>query len=265
MILAGTDSSAVETDNRIIDLMPAVILSHPQMGENIGAAARAMKNCGFSRLLLVAPRDGWPNPDAEAMAAGGADLLKSAEVYGTTAEAAADCTMLLATTARRRDMPIHSITPREAAKAIIDHAQSGGRPALLFGAERSGLTNDEVAMADSLVTAPLNPAFSSLNLAQAVLLMGWECRMEAGRGLKNLPGQYAQKESGPATLSDREFFYDTLEQNLTDGGFFANPEIRPVIMRNIKTLFNKAKLTEQEVRTLHGMIKAVRRAGKLDK
>jgi len=259
--LAGTNRSALDDDVLPAAMMPAVILSYPQMGENIGAAARAMKNCGLHDLRLVKPRDGWPNPAAEAMASGGADILTAAKVFETTPEAAGDITLLIATTARKRGMAQTVMTPRQAANAIISHHQAGGRAGMLFGAERAGLDNDEAALANILVTVPLNPAFSSLNLAQAVLLMGWECRM-AGLAVSQEQGETASEEDDKASLEDREYFYAMLEDSIAKGGFFASPDMRPVIMRNIKAMFNKAPLSTQDIRTLHGIVKAIARSGK---
>ena len=248
----------------------ATILSHPQMGENIGASARAMKNCGLSDLRLVAPRDGWPNPSAEAMASGGADVLAGARVFATTAEATADLTLLVATTARQRSQTQQYMTPREAAAALVAHQNTGGRGGLLFGGERAGLTNDEVADANITVNVPLNPEFASLNLAQAVLLMGWECRMAwlefAGDSGGEVPDENAPDAAAtPATLDERAYFYHALEARLGAGGFFASPDMQPVIMRNIKGIFNKANLTSQEIQTLHGVLKAIEKSAKKQK
>ena len=166
---------------------PIVILARPQMGENIGAAARAMMNCGLADLRLVSPRDGWPNPLAVPMAAGGRKILENAVVFESLAAATHDVSFMIAASARRRDLPIKNADPRVAATLLLAHArdalafntgaETSPRTALLFGPEASGLNNDEVALADILVTAPLNPAYPSLNLAQAVLLMAWEWRM----------------------------------------------------------------------------------------
>lgn len=263
--MAGTHHSAEADHPTLARLMPAVILSHPQMGENIGAAARAMKNCGCSDLRLVQPRDGWPNPAAEAMASGGSDILDQAAVFPSTSEAAEGCTLLVATTARKRGMAQTVMNPRQAAEAIIAHQQTGGETALLFGGERAGLDNDEVALANIIVTVPLNPLFSSLNLAQAVLLMGWECRMAAlyaTADTKAISSPSSEPDEALADLKTREFFYQMLEDKIAKGGFFASPEMRPVIMRNIKAMFNKSALTEQDIRTLHGIMKAIERSGK---
>jgi len=259
--MAGTFSGTTEADGDWVNLLPEVILSHPQMGENIGASARAMKNCGLNNLHLVAPRDGWPNPAAEAMASGGVDLLETAGIYDTTREAAAPFTLIAATTARRRGMAKPILSPRDAAQRLIEHKSQGGRTALLFGAERSGLDNDEVALADIIITVPLNPAFSSLNLAQAVLLMGWECRMAA---MMDAPAD--PPPPWPAAASqDKQFFFDALEKTLAEGGFFGTPDMQPGVMRNIKAMLNRADLTEQDISTLHGMVKAIKRSVKPSK
>lgn len=256
--MAGTNTTAAETDSPLADLLPAVILMQPQMGENIGAAARAMKNCGLNKLHVVDPRDGWPNPAAVSMAAGGGDILDAAGLHDSLREAAAGYTMIGATTARRRGMAKPALTPMEAAARMADHARQGGRPALLFGPERAGLDNDAVGMADFIITVPLNPQFASLNLGQAVLLMGWEARKATMEAAPPAPDQEA---SPPSTAEDKAFLFDTLEAQLREGGFFTSPDMAPVVMRNIMAMFQRADLTEQDVRTLHGMIKAIRRAG----
>ncbi|XDZ64657.1 RNA methyltransferase [Alphaproteobacteria bacterium LSUCC0684] len=258
--MAGTNRKAVETDGPWADLLPGVILVEPQMGENIGAAARAMKNCGLSRLHLVSPRDGWPNPAADAMASGGIDILNSASLADNTAEAAASYTMIAATTARRRGMAKECLTPPEAAERLAVHARSGGKTALLFGPERAGLDNADVALADFIITVPLNPVFSSLNLAQAVLLMGWECR-KAAASVLDMP--LLTEEDGapePATVEEREFFFRVLEEGLDEGGFFTSSDMRPVVMRNITAMFQRSTLSMQDIRTLHGMVKALRQS-----
>jgi len=259
--MAGTDRKASETDGPWADLLPSVILVEPQMGENIGAAARAMKNCGLSGLNLVNPRDGWPNPAADAMASGGIDILNSAHLTTTTAEAAAPYTMIAATTARRRGMAKEFYTPGEAAERLAAHARTGGKTALLFGPERAGLENEDVALADFIITVPLNPAFSSLNLAQAVLLMGWECR-KAAASVLDTPLVPEEDRPIPSTLEEREFFFRMLEKGLDEGGFFTSPDMRPVVMRNITAMFQRAELSAQDIRTLHGMLKALLRSDK---
>ena len=260
-IMAGTDQFNKEQDGDWAEYLPAVILSNPQMGENIGASARAMKNCGLSTMHIVNPRDGWPNPAAVSMASNGVDVLDQAQLHDTTRAAAEPYTLIAATTARRRGMMKEILSPREAAQKLIAHAKAGGRPALLFGAERSGLDNDEVALADIIITVPLNPQFSSLNLGQAVLLMGWECRMAAMENALQANDHDQSPEVLSARSEDKQYFFDTLEQSLEKGGFFATKDMQPGVMRNIMAMFGRADLTEQDIRTLHGMIKAIKRSG----
>ena len=187
------------------------------MAENIGATARAMMNCGLSELRLVAPRDGWPNPVAVPMAAGGAQIIENATVYDDIAAAAHDVSFIVAASARRRDMPMRETDPRGVASEILAHQ---GKAALLFGPEASGLDNDEVVQADVLVTAALNPDYPSLNLAQAVLLLAWEWRVEM---LAVLTDAASHATSPPATLpapiAERDYLYQRLENELDAGGF----------------------------------------------
>ena len=223
---------------------PAIVLVRPQLGENIGMAARAMMNCGLDELRLVAPRDGWPNPAAQAAAAGADAVVDGARVFHTAAEAVADLQLVMAATARRRDVekPVHA--PREAARLLRD---TGARAGVLFGPERSGLDNDEVGLAAAIVEAPLNPDFPSLNLAQAVFLMAWEWRM-AG------PPPAPPPSSERATAEAFEGFWQHLDGALDDAGYFREPALRPTVERNLRAVFARAGLTDQEVRTLRGVI-----------
>ena len=248
---------------------PLVILARPQMGENIGAAARAMMNCGLSDLRLVAPRDGWPNAAALPMAAGGKPIIETAQVFDTVAAATADISFLAATSARRRDLAIRSLDPRGAAELIVAHTSAApddlhdehNRAALLFGPEASGLDNDEVVLADILVTASLNPAYPSLNLAQGVLLMAWEWRMAvlyaAGQSA-DVPGD-ATHRAGRASVAERDYFYKRLEMALDEGGFFTAPDMVATVKRNVRALFNRAAPSKQEISTLHGILQALTR------
>jgi tRNA/rRNA methyltransferase len=254
---------------------PVVILTHPQMGENIGAAARAMMNCGLSDLRLVAPRDGWPNAAALPMAAGGKAIIETAQVFDTVAAATADISFLAATSARRRDLAIRSLDPRGAAELIVAHTSAApddlhdehNRAALLFGPEASGLDNEEVVLADILVTASLNPAYPSLNLAQGVLLMAWEWRMAvlyAARQSAEVPGDAAHRSerasiTGRASVAERDYFYRRLEMALDEGGFFTAPGMVATVKRNIRALFNRAAPSKQEISTLHGILQALTR------
>ena len=223
---------------------PAIILVRPQLGENIGMAARAMLNCGLDELRIVAPRDGWPNPAARAAAAGADAVIDGARLFGNAAEAVADLQLVLATTARRRDVekPVHG--PREAARLLRG---SGARAGMLFGPERSGLDNDEIGLAAGIIEAPLNPAFPSLNLAQAVLLAAWEWRM-AG------PAPVPPPPSERASAKAFEGFWEHLDGALEDAGYYREPKLRPTVQRNLRALFARAGLTDQDVRTLRGVI-----------
>ena len=239
-------------------LTPVVILARPQMGENIGATARAMKNCGLLSLRLVSPRDGWPNPAAEPIAANAADILEAAEVYNSLPDALHDINYLVATSARLRNMEKPVLSPREAIAELVkrqklQQTRENQRPALLFGAERSGLNNEELMLADCIAQAPLNPELMSLNLAQAVLLMAWEWRVAAladGDKLTNVP----EGLSAPADLKKRAYFMARLHNVLERQGFFSNAEMAPTVQRNLTCLLARSAPTEQELSTLHGIL-----------
>ncbi len=226
------------------------------MGENIGAAARAMLNCGLTGLRLVAPREGWPNERARAMATGASrELVDRASVFETTAGAVADLHRVYATTARRRDLLKPAIGPRELAAGMRDCASRGLRTGVLFGPERAGLDNDDVALASHIVHIPLNPAYSSLNLAQAVLLVchAW-FEAEAGRraaaaGPKSTPP--------PATAAQLVNLFEHLEQELDDSGFLRVVEKRGIMVRNLRSILHRAELREHEVRALHGVVSSL--------
>ncbi|MCG8508622.1 MAG: RNA methyltransferase [Rhodospirillales bacterium] len=231
---------------------PAVILIKPQLGENIGMAARAMLNCGLAEMRLVAPRDGWPNPAAEAAASGATLVLDNAKVFATTEEAIADLNLLYASTARSRDMTKPLVTPRQAAREIHKARASGIRAGVLFGPEAKGLNNDDVSLADAILMVPLNPGFSSLNLAQAVLLIGYEW-FQAGLDVPDrelaMPA-----DTRPANKQELAYLFEHLETELDACGFLHVEEKRPIMVRNLRNMFQRAELTEQEVRTLRGVI-----------
>ena len=233
---------------------PVVILARPQMAENIGAAARAMMNCGLYDLRLVNPRDGWPNAAALPMAAGGSHIIENAMVFDSVASAAHDISFMAAASARRRDMPMVGLDPRAATARILAHS---GTCALLFGPEASGLDNDEVIQADVLVTASLNPEYPSLNLAHAVLLMAWEWRAAMLQAADTATAPEPIAVDDISSISDRDFFYQRLEKELDEGGFFSTAEMAPVVKRNIRALFNRAAPSRQEISTLHGIIQAL--------
>ena len=234
--------------------VPAIILVGPQIGENIGAVARAMLNCGLEDLRLVRPREGWPNPKAQAMASGADRVLEAARLYPTVEEAVADLHRVYATTARRRDMVKPVLTPRQAVIEIHQQAREQKRSGVLFGPERIGLINEELTLADVLLTVPLNPEFTSLNLAQAVLLIAYEW-FQAG---DETPGRYTPDTGAqPATREELFGFFGHLEEALDKRRFFKTPQLRPSMVKNLRNLFHRAELTEQEVRTLHGVITAL--------
>ncbi|WP_372422158.1 RNA methyltransferase [Salinarimonas chemoclinalis] len=227
---------------------PVVILVEPQMGENIGMAARAMANFALPEMRLVAPRDGWPNPSATATAAGATHLLDGARVFPDVRAAIADLGLVYATTARERGQMKRVVGPREAAAETRAAVGGGGRVGILFGREREGLWNDEIALADAILTFPVNPAFPSLNLAQAVLLVGWEWFAQgAGDALP-----FAEVERVPAPREMVVSFFDFLEAELEARGFYP-PEKKTTMTRNMRDMFLRRGLSEQEVRTFRGV------------
>ncbi len=251
--MAGTDRTR-KRPRETAGNQPAVILVEPQLGENIGAAARAMLNCGLTELRLVNPRDGWPSEKAAAAASGADAVLKKAKLYSSTAEAVADLRYVFAATARERDMTKPVATPRQAARAMRRHAANKHRCGVLFGPERRGLTNDDVVLADTLLVAALNPSFRSLNLAQAVLVVGYEWFMAGPQA----PLEKMQKGgAAPATRRELADFFAHLESELDRTGFLHVAEKRPGTVRNIRNIFQRAKLMDHEARTLHGILVAL--------
>ncbi len=248
---AGTDRTRASIEGG-----PAVVLVRPQLAVNIGMCARAMANFGLSDLRLVAPREGWPRHGAyedmaEAAAAGASHLLGSAKVYPTLAEAVADLTFVWATTARERGQQKRVATPAEAMPETAGRLAAGERHGVLFGPERTGLDNDEVATADAILTFPVNPAYASLNLAQAVLLVGYEW-MQASRGDVT---RFVLAERSPTAPREMVLsFFDFLEAQLDERGFF-RPEAKATVMkRNMRNIFHRIGMTEQDVSTLRGLV-----------
>jgi len=229
---------------------PAFVLVRPQMGENIGAAARAMWNFGLDRMRVVAPRDGWPSSAAVAMASGAGRVLDEAGIYDDLAGAVADCTHVYATTARPRELVKPVLTPQEAAEDMARRTASGERVAVLFGPERAGLENDDVALANTIVTVPVNPAFASLNLSQCVLLTAYEWGRAAG-GLA--PAQAAASEA--ATQQDVDMLAAHYDERLTEAGFFFPPEKAAHMRRNLRNLWSRMALTRSDVQILHGVLR----------
>jgi tRNA/rRNA methyltransferase len=242
----------VATDPAQAQAAPAIILVTPQLGENIGAAARAMLNCGLTDLRLVAPRDGWPNPSADRASVGALELMPPVRVFNQLGEAIADLTMVYATTARDRQMVKPIVTARQAALEARVHRAAGGKVGFVFGPERTGLLSDDVSLANKLITVPLNPTFTSLNLGQAVLLIGYEWFQS---GDETPASQLPMNGTLPATQAELQNFFAHLERELDECGFLRNQEARPHMIRNLRAMWQRAELTEQEVRTLHGMVK----------
>ena len=238
---------------------PIFVLVAPQMGENIGAAARAMLNFGVTGLRLVNPRDGWPNPKAAAMASGASAVIDGAKVYETLDEALADCTYVVATTARRRELSLPVLAPADAAAALAEKVENGERCAVLFGGERNGLSTDDVARADAILSIPVNPAFASINLAQAALIVAYEWA-RAGGAVETPAGDRLAEER-PASRDDVARLFDHLEHELDAAGYFFPPEMRETMARNIRVALTRAQFTEGEVRTLRGVVKALSKTG----
>ena len=233
---------------------PVVVLVEPQLGENIGAAARAMANFGLSRLRLVKPRQGWPNDKARMMATGADAILDGAVLYDSLEAAIADCSFVLATTARAHDQAKPVIGPEQAAAEMAPRVDAGETVALLFGRERNGLENDEVALADAIVTLPVNPAFASLNLAQAVVIVAYEWfKLKSGGAL---PFAMPQK-SAPAPKQQLLAFFASLERELEKVEFFRPPDKRETMQINLRNIFNRMAPSQQDVQTLHGVIMAI--------
>ena len=230
---------------------PAVILVRPQMGENIGAAARAMLNFGLTDLRIVEPRDGWPNVKAVNAASGAIEVIDGVRVFDSAAQAIADLSHVFATTARPRDMLKPVTTPRAAVADMRAWDATGERSGVLFGRETMGLDNETLTLADAIIEVPTNPAFASLNLAQAVLLIGYEWLQSAVEPAEPVirPGR-----TRPATRAELQTFFDHLERELDACGFLRNKEKRPTMVRNIRNLFLRTGLFEQELRTLHGIV-----------
>ncbi len=235
---------------------PIVILVEPQLGENIGAAARAMLNFGLRRMRLVRPRDGWPNPQALNTSSGAEVVLEAAEIFDATEDAVADLHHVYAATARVRDMVKPVLAPREAASRMRHQGAAGEASGILFGRERSGLDNDDVALAEALMIVPANPAHSSINLAQAVLLLAYEWFQA---GAPETLGEVTRKGASPATAEELQHLFDHLEGELDACGFLRPLDKRPRMVRNIRNIFSRADLTDQEVRTLRGIISGLRR------
>ena len=230
---------------------PSFVLVRPQMGENIGAAARAMWNFGLDRMRIVAPRDGWPNPKAVAMASGAARVLDQVQVYETTADAIGDMDFVYATTARHRDLTKAVLTPEEAMRDAHQRIAAKQKVGVLFGPERAGLENDDIVRANAIISVPVNPAFGSLNLAQCVLLTAYEWRRQSGAELPEFEG------ARPASQIEVEKLFESLCGRLDRAGFFW-PEHKAASMEEVlRNLFSRLDLTDADIRVFHGVFRAL--------
>lgn len=233
-------------------MQPSFVLVRPQMGENIGAAARAMWNFGLDRMVLVAPRDGWPNPSAEAMASGAGRLLDEARLNDTLAEAVHEAHYVLATTARPRGLTKPVLSPEAAMTEATRRVQSGQKVAVLFGPERAGLENDDIARANAIINVPVNPAFPSLNLAQCVLLCGYEWR----RATEEIAQQRVDMAGTVwADHAEIEALAVHYESRLQDAGFFFPDDKAPGMKTNLRNMWSRMALTRADVQTLHGVLR----------
>lgn len=231
---------------------PAFVLVRPQMGENIGAAARAMWNFGLSRMRVVEPRDGWPNQKAVAMASGAGRVLDGAGLHPSTAEALGDTTYVFATTARSRDLTKPVFSPEEAMSNAAEMIREGGRVAVMFGPERAGLENEDVARANAIISVPVNPDFPSLNLAQCVLLCAYEWRRATAR---IVPATTEMAGTEWATGEEMDHLARHYEDRLSDAGFFFPPEKAPSMKLTLRNLWSRMPLTRADVQMLHGLMR----------
>ena len=230
---------------------PVIVLVRPQLGENIGKAARAMLNFGLLDLRMVAPRDGWPNPSAGPAAAGADLVLERAQVFATTAEAVADCAHVHATTVRKRGVTKPVLTPEEAARQVVSEP---GRSAYLFGPERSGLETDDVALARTIVTVPINPEFGSLNLAQAVILCAYEWSKH-----RDLTMPTVEDQLPPAPQEDLEGMIAQLDAMLEPKGYFMPQSRADATRRTLRSMLTKPGWNHLEIRTFRGVLSSLRK------
>jgi tRNA/rRNA methyltransferase len=250
--MAGTNSERL-----LLTEGPVIILVEPQMGENIGMVARAMANFGLSELRLVNPRDGWPNEKAQAAASKADHVIEGTKVFETLEEAISDLNFVYATTARERDgfKPVRS--PVVAAQTLRARFTAGEGTGILFGRERWGLSNEEVALADEIVTFPVNPAFASLNIAQAVLLMSYEWMKSGMDDLGSVPFQ--AMEQTPSTKEQLHGLYDQLEEALDSRNYFHPPAKKPKMIDNLRAVLSRRAFTEQEISVMRGVISSLDR------
>ena len=250
--MAGTNS-----ERQLLAEGPVIILVEPQMGENIGMVARAMANFGLVDLRLVNPRDGWPNEKAQAAASKADHVIEGTKVFATLEEAIADLNFVYATTARSRDNYKPVRAPVFAATNLRSRFRAGEATGILFGRERWGLTNEEVALADEIVTFPVNPAFASLNIAQAVLLMSYEWMKSGMEDLEAVPFQALEQR--PSTKEQLFGLFDQLEEALDSRNYFHPPSKKPKMVDNLRAVLSRRAFTEQEISVLRGVISSLDR------
>jgi tRNA/rRNA methyltransferase len=261
--MAGTD----KTQTRTFGPSPSVVLCNPQLGENIGMAARAMANFGLFDLCLVEPREGWDRERAEAAASGAVETVNKARIFNDLPSCLREMNHVYATTARPRYMTKEVMTPEQAALDMRARIGRGEKVAILFGRERFGLNNDEISLADVIITAPVNPAYASLNIAQAVLLVGYEWFKHEATSLGQETPELAalagpglqMPDTQPATKEELYGFFGHLEEELATAGFFKSEKMRPSMIRNIRNIFTRSTLSQQEVSTLRGIVSSLTR------
>lgn len=237
---------------------PAIVLVEPQLGDNIGAAARAMANFGLTDLRLVNPRDGWPNERARAAASGSHHVIDAVRVFESVEAAIAELRFVYATTARTRDIPKPVRGPREAAQTLQLRYRHGEPTGILFGRERWGLTNEEIGLADEFVTFPVNPAFASLNLAQSVLLMSYEWMMSGlSEGALPTRVRVPRLDETQAPKADLVALMEHLERALEPTGYFKSPDYKPRQVQSLRAVLQRAGFTEPEVKVLRGVVAAL--------
>lgn len=246
---ASFNLSPNQMEATVAPTAPVIVLVRPQLGQNIGKAARAMLNFGLTEMRLVSPRDGWPNPEAGPAASGADIVLANATLHDSVGDAVADCAHVYATTVRRRGVTKPVVTPEEAARAMRDRA---GRSAILFGPERSGLETDDVAIAREILTVPINPEFGSLNLAQAVILVAYE--WSKGETLASPP---ATDLDPPAPQEELDGMIGQLDAMLDGAGYFYPPDRAPATRRTLRTMLTKPAWTAPEIRTMRGVLSAL--------
>ncbi len=256
-MVAPTD----EPVSPFVALKPCIVLVEPQLAENIGMVARAMANFGLDELRLVSPRNGWPKKGAHSAASGATHILEAARLYDTARAAIADLNFVFATTARERGQMKRVFAPDAGMAEARGRLAEGQGVGILFGRERTGLENDEISLADAIVTFPVDPRFSSLNLAQAVLLVSYEWHKLATGGA--LPFQ-GERRSPPAPRDKVLSFFDYLEAELEAVNFYPKDK-QPIMTRNMRDIFHRLEMTEQDVRTLRGAIRAIAEGRRLRK